>query len=262
MKKEYSRFESGAVFEGIVSLRTLISVMEKGDPSNDRRINTVYYDTERAKKEKKEFSWLTHRGKELGFEIITVDRPKIDELCIGNTHGGIATVAGERKLTELTGDKIVKNGFYVMLEGIEDPYNFGYALRSLYAAGVNGIILGKRNWMSAAGVVCRASAGASELLQIFCSDLDSEKLADLFKECGYKVVCADLPDSIPIYDADLSYPLLLVIGGERRGISSKLLSKADSIVRIDYGREFSASLSAASAATVIGFEVFRQNNVK
>ncbi len=28
-----------------------------------------------------------------------------------------------------------------MLEGIEDPYNFGYAVRSLYAAGADAIVL-------------------------------------------------------------------------------------------------------------------------
>jgi len=146
-----------------------------------------------------------------------------------------------------------------MIEGIEDPYNFGYALRSLYAAGADGVILGKRNWMSASGVVCRASAGASELIDVY-SDETFESAVDVFKNKGYKVVCADIEDSVPIYEADLTRPILLVIGGEKRGISRSILGKADSIVRIEYGRDFDASLSAASAATVIGFEVLRQKN--
>ena len=48
-------------------------------------------------------------------------------------------------------------------------------------------------------------------------------------------------------------------GSHEGGISAEMLSKADQIVRIDYGREFRGSLSAASAATVLGFEVLRQN---
>jgi 23S rRNA (guanosine2251-2'-O)-methyltransferase len=64
---------------------------------------------------------------------------------------------------------------------------------------------------------------------------------------------------VSIYDANLVKPLLLVVGGEKRGISRTILDQADQIIRIDYGRSFNGSLSAASAATVIAFEVLRQN---
>jgi 23S rRNA (guanosine2251-2'-O)-methyltransferase len=258
MKKEYSRFNESNIFEGMVSLRTLISVREK-EGKNDRRIKTVYYSTDRAKKEKKELSWLTHRAEERGVEIRLTDTEEIDEMATGNTHGGIIAECSDRTLMTTASENIKENGFYVMIEGIEDPYNFGYALRSLYAAGADGVILGKRNWMTAAGVVCRASAGASELIDVY-SDETFENAVDVFKSKGYKVVCADIENSVPIYEASLTRPILLVIGGEKRGISRSILEKADSIVRIEYGRDFDASLSAASAATVIGFEVFRQKN--
>ena len=258
MKKEYSRFAGSNLFEGIVSLRTLISVREKAG-NNDRRIKTVYYSADRAKKEKKELSWLTHRAEEQGFEIKITEPDVIDEMATGNTHGGIIAECTDRTFLNTEPSNIKDNGFYVMIEGIEDPYNFGYALRSLYAAGADGVILGKRNWMSASGVVCRASAGASELIDIY-SDETFESAVDVFKNKGYKVVCADIEDSVPIYEADLTRPILLIIGGEKRGISRSILEKADSIVRIEYGRDFDASLSAASAATVIGFEVLRQKN--
>ncbi|MBE6583284.1 MAG: RNA methyltransferase [Ruminococcaceae bacterium] len=258
MKKEYSRFVGSNIFEGIVSLRTLISVREKAG-NNDRKIKTVYYSADRAKKEKKELSWLTHRAEEQGFEIKLTEPEAIDEMATGNTHGGIIAECTDRTLLSTAPTNIKDNGFYVMIEGIEDPYNFGYALRSLYAAGADGVILGKRNWMSASGVVCRASAGASELIDVY-SDETFESAVDVFKNKGYKVVCADIEDSVPIYEADLTRPILLVIGGEKRGISRSILGKADSIVRIEYGRDFDASLSAASAATVIGFEVLRQKN--
>ena len=41
-----------------------------------------------------------------------------------------------------------------------------------------------------------------------------------------------------------------------------LLDSADAIVRLDYGREFPAALSTASASTILAFEVFRQNREK
>ena len=79
------------------------------------------------------------------------------------------------------------------------------------------------------------------------------------KELGVRMICADMKDSISIYDADLSYPLFLAIGGEKRGLSRELLDAADQIIRLEYGREFPAALSAASAATIAGFEIMRRN---
>ena len=143
-----------------------------------------------------------------------------------------------------------------MIEGIEDPYNFGYALRSIYAAGADGIILSERNWLTAAGVVCRSSAGASERLNTYIATNDF--ITD-FKTKGYKIVCADIKNSVSVYEADLKKPILLIVGGEKRGISASLLKEADQIVRIDYGRRFDAALSAASASTILAFEIFRNN---
>ena len=89
--------------------------------------------------------------------------------------------------------------------------------------------------------------------------MDPEKAVTLFKKEGFRIVSADLPNSLPVYDADLQKPLLLVVGGERRGITKGVLEKSDAIVRLDYGRPFDAALSAASAASILAFEVFRQN---
>lgn len=263
MKKEYERFSENGLFEGIVSLRALISNMEKtlDNPQhfNQRRIETVYYDRARADRESKEFSWLTHRSKTLNFSVQLRERDEIDDMAVGNTHGGIVIRAGDRELLTTENMPIATGGFHVLMQGIEDPYNFGYALRSLYAAGVDGVWLGERNWMSAAGVVCRASAGASELLPMAaCHEL---ACAQLLKKKGYTLVCADLRDAVPLWEAKLTRPLLLVIGGEKRGISRQLFALSDLRVQIDYERPFDASLSAASAATVVAFEVYRQNRI-
>ena len=152
---------------------------------------------------------------------------------------------------------IKKNGFYAMIQGIEDPYNFGYALRSLYAVGCDGIILGERNWMSAAGVVCRSSAGASELFPVFkCDEIEAAKL---FKKSGYNIVCADERTDNILGECTLHFPILLIVGGEKRGISRGLIDLADTLVKIPYGRQFKASLSAASATTMFAYEIMRQN---
>ena len=147
-----------------------------------------------------------------------------------------------------------------MLDGIEDPYNFGYSLRSLYACGCDGIILPERNWMSAAGVVARSSAGASEMFPMYTAE--AEIAAKIFHEHGYTIVCADEDTENVLGECTLKTPLLLIVGGEKRGISKSLIELADIRVKIDYAREFRASLSAASATTMFAYEIMRQNKTK
>lgn len=255
MIKEEQRFAKSNIFEGMTSISALLEAVRRG--VNDRRIHEILVDRERLSKKSREVAFLRARCEELHLPLRVVDAAGIDALCVGNTHGGIIALCGERTLPCPTPENLPEGAFLAYLEGIEDPYNFGYALRSLYAAGCDGILLGTRNWMSAAGVVARASAGASEAMPVFAGDADAA--VDLLSQKGYRIVCAGIRDSVPYHEADLKKPLLLVVGGEKRGISAKLLAKADQIVRIDYGRDFRGSLSTASAATVIGFEVLRQN---
>lgn len=255
MKKEESRFAETNLFEGMTSLRAVIHAMENG--VSDRKILRVVVDREKQKSRAKELAWLGYKAKEFGFEIVQETAEYIDAVTVGNSHGGIIFECTGRTIPSLEQTDAIDGGFWVMIEGIEDPYNFGYALRSLYSCGVDGVILAPRNWMSAAGVVCRSSAGASEMLPLLVSE--SGNPADFFKARGYKIVCAGIRDSVSSFDADMRKPLLLVVGGEKRGISRTLLDAADMVVRIDYGREFGGSLSAASAASILGYEVMRQN---
>ncbi len=250
MIKESDRQKPSVIFEGMTSISAVI----KG---GKRDIMRVFYDEQKEKSKAKELGFLKHKSRELGFEIIKSTSAEIDTYTTGNTHGGIIAECTEHSVPPFDANKICKDGFYVMIEGIEDPYNFGYALRTIYAAGADGVILSQRNWMSAAGVVCRASAGASEMMPMFESD--SGDVIKEMKDLGYKVACAGIRNSVSAFDADLKKPVFVIVGGEKRGISAQILSMADSIVRLDYGREFSGSLSAASAASILAYEVLRQN---
>lgn len=255
MIKEASRFASSTIFEGMTSVRALIDNL-KSDKPNARKIEKILYDEAKLAKKGKEIGYLKKMGEIFGFPVVATTEKEISSLSIGASHGGIIAFGGEREYPSIDENSIKENGFYVMIEGIEDPYNFGYAMRSIYASGVDGFILSKRNWLSASGVVCRSSAGASERADIYIA---SDDFIEIFKNKNYKIVCADIKNSVSIYEADLKKPIFLIVGGEKRGISSSVLSQADQIVRIDYGRDFDAALSAASASTIIAFEVFKQN---
>ena len=255
IKKESEKFENSLIFEGMTSISAVINSPD----FNDRKIEKVFYDTAKEKSKRKELDFLRYRSNEMSFDLIPVSSDEINEITVGNTHGGIIAQCSDRSIPIISSnaDKIKTTGFYVMIEGIEDPYNFGYALRSLYAAGVDGVILSKRNWMGAAGVVARASAGASEMLDMYVDE--DGTCTEIFKKLNYKIVCAGIRNSVSIYDANMKKPIFLVIGGEKRGISAAVLNTADEIVRIDYASGFKGSLSAASSAAIIGFEIMRQN---
>lgn len=255
MIKEEKRFIPSNIMEGMTSISALLAAKAAG--VNDRPIHEIWFDRAKSAKKARELGFLQAKTRELGIPLLLVDAAAIEENCIGNTHGGVIALCGERTLPSPTLQNLPKNGFLCYLEGLEDPYNFGYALRSLYAAGCDGILLGERNWLSAAGVVARASAGASEAFPVFAGNPLAALTA--LKDMGYRVVAAGIRDAVSMYEADLKKPLVLVVGGEKRGVSREVMALCDQTVRIDYGREFRGSLSAASAATVLGFEVLHQN---
>lgn len=244
------------IFEGMTSISAVISSIESG--SSSRKILKVLYNIDKKKSKYNELKFLEIKSNELGFELSGVPHAFIDELANGKTHGGILALCSKIEIPHLCSlDQIIDNGFYVVLDGIEDPFNFAYAIRSLYAAGADGIIVPSYRFSNAAGLICKGSAGTSELIDIFECDINSA--IDIFKAKNYNVASAGIRNSVSLYDADLKKPLLLVIGGEKRGISSDVLAKSDMIVRIDYGKTFRGSLTASSAATVLAFEVYRQN---
>ena len=255
MQKETLKFIDSVVFEGMTSIRAIIAGIDSG--INNRRIVKILFDKAKLRKISKEVGYLKAVSSKYEYELVESCADEMAKITLGNTHGGIVAVAGERVFPALSDCTVKPDGFYAMIQGIEDPYNFGYSLRSLYATGCSGIILPERNWMSAAGVVARSSAGASEMFKIYKSD--PLVAAEIFKAKGYKIVCADERTDNVLGTCELKKPLLLIVGGEKRGISRALVDTADILVKINYAREFKASLSAASATTMFAYEIMRQN---
>lgn len=249
----YQDISYSCVLEGMTSISAVIHGRESG--INNRCIHAILVDRDKKRSKYREIGYLKAMAPLHAFDLRFVSSEDIDAMTQGTTHGGIVALCSDRTYPDCS--SIPADGFWVLPDGIEDPYNLGYTLRSLYAAGADGILLPPQNRLCAAGIVAKSSAGTSELLDIRVCD--TETATDAFAAAGYRIVCAGIRDSVSIYEADLHKPLLLIVGGEKRGISRAILDKADQVVRIDYGRSFNGSLSAASATTVIAFEVLHQN---
>lgn len=193
-----------------------------------------------------------------GIAVERIDAADIDEQAQGKTHGGVLALVGDRQFVSL--ETLIENKVspcVVMLDGVEDPFNFGQAVRACYAAGIDGLVVRPRNWMSAAGVVARASAGASEWMPTAVAET-AQDAADFFRKRGLKVAVTDDKRATSIYETDLTQPLFLLIGGEKRGVTRSFADAADMRLTVPYGRAFGGSLGTTSATAAVVFEIMRQ----
>ena len=230
--------------------------------SDAREVQGVYAD---AEMDHRKIEPIRRLAKKRGMEIQRLSRTQLDERVGHEKHGGVLAEVGPRNFVSLddllryTGDE---RALIVMLDGVEDPFNFGQAVRSLYAAGCHGLVLRPRNWAApgsgAEAVIARASAGTTELMPMALAETPDEAAA-FFKGKNVSVIAtADRDHATDLHEADLTGPMLLLVGGEKRGLKRSALDAADQVVRIPYARPFDQALGTVAATSVLGFEVARQ----
>lgn len=218
-----------------------------------REVYEIYVD---EKKKDKDTHFILMQANKNDVTVHKVTREKIEELAQGKTHGGMIGFVGEREYQKI---EEIKDPFYAIAEGIEDPFNFGYICRSLYAAGCNGLIVPQRNYSTAVTTVTKSSAGASEYISLIVSD-DIPALVTDLKKKGLPLYCAMRKDAIPYTHANYHQGFILAFGGEKRGLSKQLLALSDQNIYIPYANDFKNALNGASAASILAFEAFRQRD--
>jgi 23S rRNA (guanosine2251-2'-O)-methyltransferase len=224
-----------------------------------RDVTAVYVQKGNGRRWERRLAKLQRLTNRANVPLRLVDEAFIAERVTGQSHGGVVASAGPRQFVPLESLSVDKERpFVVMLDGIEDPFNFGQALRSLYAAGVDGVVVRPRNWFTVAGVVARASAGVSEQMPIAVAET-AELAADTFRQQGLRIAATSNQDAVSLYEADLIEPLFLLLGGERRGVTRSFLAQADLILQIPYQRpDFQQSLGVVASAAIVAFELMRQ----
>lgn len=144
----------------------------------------------------------------------------------------------------------------VALAHVQDPGNLGAIVRSAEVLGAHGVMIPARR---AAGLTVgaeKAAAGALEFLQVARVTNMGTALLDLGNR-GLWVVGAEADGEVWPWEADLTGPLVLVLGGEDRGLGRPERKVCHQVVRIPrYGRI--PSLNVAAAAAILLYEVVRQ----
>lgn len=236
------------IIEGSVSLKAAIL-------GNRRKINKIFID---KNKKDHDTNFIIHRANDKNIPIEFLSRDEINNIAKGRTHGGILGDVSPRTYQSID-ETICENAFIVVLEGVEDPFNLGYVCRSLYSAGCCGLILRKRDWSEVESIILKSSAGAYEYINIILSE-NIAKTISKYKELGFNTYAAMRKNAISYLDADFTNKTLIAIGGEMRGLSSSTLNEIDQNIFIPYANDFKNALNASGAASVLGFEVFRQRN--
>lgn len=245
-----------AIISGFISLKSILE-------SKSREVYEILLDEERYNKvitskfhaaENRQYNQILKSGIPIKF----LQKEEFESLNVGNTSGGIAAYVGERSFEDLHELLAKDYTYYTVLDGIEDPYNFGYALRSLYAAGVDVLILPQRNFYSATEIIVRASAGASELIHSCVVD-DIVDACIAMKEKGIHLIAtANSREAKDMNRVRVKAPTCILYGGEKRGISSSVLELCDETVKIKYPRNCHYSLPAVCAVSIISFEMGNQ----
>lgn len=231
------------VFTGAISCK---SVLE----NHHREARQLYVD---QAKRSRDFAYIIAVARQKQVPVETLRRDTFRERF--PNAGGIALEASSRHFPDLTQVEAFY-GLIVYVSGIEDPYNLGSTVRSLYAAGASLLILPRRDWSSAEPVLQKASAGAWDKMTICMIDED-QQLKDWASRCHLPLVCAARDNAVSLFDFTYPQSCVLVIGGALRGISRTLL-EGTRHVYIPYGREFRNALDTPSAAAVMAFAWTRQ----
>lgn len=248
--------ENRIILGGFVSLKSVIE-------SKSRQIYKIYLEKDRYDKimksnlripEQRQYNSIMNCGADVEF----LEKEQFEALMPNSNAGGIAAEVGERQFNSVEEILNIPNGYIAVLDGIEDPFNFAYALRSLYAAGVDAVILPERNFFSASDTVIRSSAGASELIKACCVD-DLTITCKTLKEKGYLLAAtAKNEKAKDLYRCNIKKPFCLIFGGEKRGIKKEILDLCDFCIKIKYPNNCHYSLPACSAISIISFECARK----
>lgn len=201
---------------------------------------------------------LLRLAAEAGLPVQRVDAAELERLSRGGVHQGVAAeiddapAFGVRDLAGTPG----RAPLIVVLDGVEDPHNFGAILRVADAAGADGVIRQSRRAAALDGVAAKASAGAITHVRIATVVNIARAIEELKAASVWTVgLTGDAPERYT--DLDLTLPTAIVLGAEGEGLRRLVRERCDRTASIPMlGRVGSVNVSVA--AGIVLFEAVRQ----
>ena len=193
-----------------------------------------------------------------------VSRHELDRLVGHDRHQGVLLRLepfGYMPLQELMRrwEGVGNDAFFLILDGITDPHNFGALVRSAEGAGCHGVIVARDRACPVTPVVEKAAAGALAHLPL-CQVTNLARTLTELKKAG--VWCYGLAGEMSaqdIFSTSLKGHIALVVGSEGSGLRPNIRKHCDGLLSIPMSGHL-ASLNASVAAGIALFEIVRQRN--
>ena len=194
----------------------------------------------------------------LGLSAQVVGSAALDKLGRSSEHQGYIAKMGPYPY--MTVDEILsaapRQGLYLVLDAVQDPYNFGAMLRSAAGFAVNGVFIGTHRQVPVTSMVARSSAGVVNQVPI-AQVASLPELARTLRARGIRLIGASEKADQPLTACNFCDATAIVIGNEGSGIGAELLAQCDKFARIPVDSAV-GSLNAAAAAAIFFFEARRQ----
>jgi 23S rRNA (guanosine2251-2'-O)-methyltransferase len=178
-----------------------------------------------------------------------------------DAHQGVVAFLHERKFLALEDLLDAPSGpsghrFFLALDGVEDPHNFGALLRSADGAGVDGVIIPERRSAPLSAIAAKTSAGASEHVRL-AQVVNVTRALETMKKRNVWIVGLDERGTPDYTDFDFRQDCCLVLGSEGSGLHDLVKRTCDHLLRIPMAGSVS-SLNVSVAGAVVMYEAMRQ----
>jgi 23S rRNA (guanosine2251-2'-O)-methyltransferase len=193
-----------------------------------------------------------------GVRVVRVGSADLDRAARGGVHQGVIAEIRDAELYDISDlvDGAKGTPLIVVLDGIEDPQNVGAILRTVDAAGGDGVVRQSRHAARLDGAAAKASAGAVSRVKV-ADVVNIARAVEELKEAGIWTVGL-AGDSPKHYDqVDFTLPTALVLGAEGAGLRRLVRERCDWLVSIPMQGHVQ-SLNVSVAAGVALFEAVRQ----
>ena len=196
----------------------------------------------------------------MGLIPLVEDPDALERLCHSTEHQGYLARMSEFPYAGLDAvlSALPPHPFVVLLDGIQDPYNFGAIIRSAEIFGADAVLIGESGQVGVTSMVVRSSAGAVNRIPIVRVP-DVIPVVGLLRAKGMRVAVASEKAGKDLMGHDFVKGAAIVIGNEGVGPRPELLDQCDAAVRIPQAGRI-GSLNAAVAAGIFFYEVRRQRS--
>ena len=196
-----------------------------------------------------------------GIRISTEPREQLTRHAKTDAHQGIVAFLKERKflaLEDLLHAPAGKSGhrFFLALDGVEDPHNYGALLRSADGAGVDGVVVPERRSAPLSAIAAKTSAGASEHVRL-AQVVNVTRALETMKKRNIWIVGLDERGTPDYTEFDFRQDCCLVLGSEGSGLHELVKRTCDHLLRIPMAGSVS-SLNVSVAGAGVMYEAMRQ----